>query len=85
MPVKLRITFALCWALAAIPAMAQVYSDGLINGNTDAWTINFGFAVSDTFATPGDTVLTGLQFGAWLFPGDVLSVGRGPGRQQRVG
>ncbi len=67
---KLRIAFALCLALAAIPAMAQ-YDNGAINGNTDGWTINFGFAVSDTFTTGGGS-LTGLQFGAWLFPGDVV-------------
>ncbi len=56
---KLRIVslslLALC--LAAVPAMAQtVYSNGAINGTTDAWTINFGFVVSDTFTTPGGPV-----------------------------
>src|SRR5689334_10724965 len=48
-----------------------VYDNGPINGTTDAWTINFGFIVSDTFTTSGATV-NGLAFGAWLFPGDVL-------------
>ena len=72
---KLRIAslslLALC--LVAVPAMAQstVYSNGAINGTTDAWTINFGFVVSDTFTTSGGPV-TGLSFGAWAFPGDVL-------------
>ena len=63
--------FALC--LASIPAIAQgtVYSNGAINGTTDAWTINFGFVVSDTFTTSGGGV-RGLMFGAWTFPGDVL-------------
>jgi hypothetical protein len=52
--------------------MAQVvYDNGPINGTTDGWTINFGFAVSNTFTTSGGT-LTGLDFGAWVFPGDVL-------------
>jgi hypothetical protein len=72
---KLRIAFALCLALAAIPAVADtVYSNGAINGTTDAWTINFGFVVSDTFTVgPGAAAtLTGLNFGAWTFPGDVL-------------
>jgi hypothetical protein len=69
---KLRIAFALCLALAAIPAMAQVYSNGPINGNTDAWTINFGFTVSDSFTASAGASVTGMQFGAWLFPGDVL-------------
>jgi len=61
----------LCLALLAVPAMAQLYDNGPINGNTDAWTINFGFAVSDTFTVPsGGAGLTGITFGAWLFPGD---------------
>ena len=55
-----------------VPATAQVlYDNGPINGTTDAWTINFGFAVSDTFTTAGG-IVTGMSFGAWLFPGDVL-------------
>jgi hypothetical protein len=71
---KLRIAslslLALC--LVAVPAMAQtVYSNGPINGTTDGWTINSGFVVSDTFTTTGGNV-SGLVFGAWAFPGDVL-------------
>jgi len=71
---KLRIAFALCLALAAIPAMAgTIYSNGPINGTTDAWTINSGFVVSDTFVVSGGNgSVTGLSFGAWAFPGDVL-------------
>jgi hypothetical protein len=63
---------ALC--VIAVPAVAQtVYSNGSINGTTDAWTINFGFVVSDTFLVPtGGSTINGLAFGAWLFPGDVL-------------
>ncbi len=40
----------LCLALAAVPAWAQnnwSYDNGPINGTTDAWTINFGYVVSD--------------------------------------
>ncbi len=62
----------LCLALAAVPAVAQwSYENGPINGTTDAWTINFGYIVSDTFVAGGNT--TGFQFGVWEFPGDVLS------------
>src|SRR5271166_5707477 len=58
--------------LLTLPLYAQtIYSNGPINGTTDAWTINSGFVVSDTFATGGGNV-TGLMFGAWTFPGDVL-------------
>jgi hypothetical protein len=65
---------AACLILAALPAAAQtVYSNGPINGNTDAWTINFGFIVSDTFnVTNSGTTITGATFGMWLFPGDIL-------------
>ena len=51
---KLRIATLtiLCLALAAIPALAQ-YDNGPINGTTDAWTINFGYVVSDTFVAGG--------------------------------
>ena len=51
-----------------------IYDNGPINGTTDAWTINFGFVVSDTFIVPGNgDVVNGLSFGAWLFPGDTLT------------
>ena len=63
-----------CLILAAVPASAQtIYSNGPINGNTDAWTINFGFIVSDTFNVPDNgAAITGASFGMWLFPGDIL-------------
>jgi PEP-CTERM motif-containing protein len=73
---KLRIAslslLALC--LVALPARADtVYDNGPINGTTDAWTIDFGFVVSNTFTVgSGGASITGLMFGAWLFPGDVL-------------
>ena len=60
--------------MAALPAIADtIYSNGPINGTTDAWTVNFGFIVSDTFTVgSGGATVNGLQFGAWIFPGDVL-------------
>jgi hypothetical protein len=65
-----RVVLAL--ALAVTPVAAQNFCDnGPTNGTTDAWTINFGFAVSNSFPTAGG-VLNSLTFAAWLFPGDVL-------------
>ena len=61
----------LCLALAAIPAWAD-WDNGPINGTTGAWTINFGYIVSDTFIGSGG-VVTGFQFGLWEFPGDKMT------------
>jgi len=53
----------------------DIYDNGPTNGNTDAWTINFGFIVSDSFnVTQGNnTSVTGMSFVAWMNPGDVLA------------
>jgi PEP-CTERM motif len=63
---------ALC--LGVIPATAQVdlYDDGPTNGTTDAWTFNFGFTPSDSFTFSSRGQISGLEFAAWLTPGDVL-------------
>jgi hypothetical protein len=69
----------LCLALASIPAWAQwAYDNGPINGTADAWTINFGYVISDTFVAGGPFMCQGffcpyLAFGVWEFPGDTLS------------
>ncbi len=57
------------------PAAAQtLYNNGPTNGNTDAWTINFGYIVSDTFPVgSGGATIGGFSFAMWLFPGDVLT------------
>ncbi len=73
---KMRIAsltlLALC--LAVVPAVAQndIYDNGATNGTTDGWTINFGFAVSDTFTLSSAANVSGLNFAAWTTPGDVL-------------
>jgi hypothetical protein len=60
-------------ALLVCPAAAQyIYDNGPTNGTTDAWTINFGFAVSDSFTLNSEANVSGLNFAAWLLPGDVL-------------
>ena len=70
----------LCLVLAAIPAVAgtQVsYDNGPPSGTTDAWTINFGYVVSNTFSTgpegTGMNSVTSFQFYAWESPGAVMS------------
>ncbi len=70
---KMRIAslslLALCLTLAAIPAMASdIYDNGANNGTADAWTINFGFAVTDSsqlLRTPTPTVLSSSSGSPW--------------------
>ena len=73
---KLRIASltVILLALVAIPVFAQtdVYDNGPTNGTTDGWTINFGFAVSNSFSLESAATINGLNFAAWVLPGDVL-------------
>jgi hypothetical protein len=73
MKTRIASLTVLCFALTALPASAQswMYDNGPINGTTDAWTINFGYVVSDTFVAGGSSV-NGFSFGIWEFPGDRL-------------
>jgi hypothetical protein len=76
-PMKPRVALLtlLCLALLAVPAVAgKLYDNGPINGTVDAWTINFGYVVSDSFTlSSNNATATSIEFGAWLFPGDTLS------------
>src|SRR5689334_14356863 len=54
------------------PSDLPIYNNGPINGTVDAFFINFGFIVSNTFTLKSEMSITGMSFGAWLFPGDVL-------------
>jgi hypothetical protein len=54
-------------------AQGTVYDNGPVNGQVDAWTINFGFAVSDTFHVDGNTSLSNISFWAWVEPGDTVT------------
>ena len=73
MTLRMASLTILCLALAA-PAGAQVlYDDGPINGTEDAWTINFGYIVGDTFTLSANSTVGGFNFGIWEFPGDTLT------------
>ena len=72
-------------SLFVLPAAAaNVYDNGPVNGAEDAWAINFGFAITDSFAvSSGNGNIGGLDFWAWLFVGDSIaniqvSIGDGP-------
>ncbi len=55
-----------CLVLAVAPAMAgTVYSNGPYNGTNDAWTINFGFSVSDSFTNESGAAIGDLHLVYW--------------------
>ena len=80
------VVFALlCLALAVTPTSAQtIYSNGLCTlvrsyavgpggCNTDAWTINFGYVVSDSFTISSFIPMQGFDFVVWALPGDRMT------------
>ena len=72
---KMRIaSLAMLCLVLMLPASAQVlYDDGPINGTTDAWTINFGYVVGNTFTLSANSTVGGFNFGVWEFPGDIMA------------
>jgi hypothetical protein len=69
---SLALLAALCLTLAVSSASAQIlYDNGPVNGETDAWTINYHYVVTDSFTLTAPTNnVQQLQFWAWLTPGD---------------
>lgn len=65
---------AACLLLMLVPAHADtLYENGPINGTVNAWTINMGYFVDDSFTISNPSAqVTGVAFGAWLYPGDTL-------------
>lgn len=64
--------------LAGTVSADTLYSNGGINGGNgpgpgDAFTINVGFIVSDSFTVGAAGTVTGFDFGSWNFSGDVLT------------
>ena len=62
----LSLLAVFCLMLAASPAMADtLYNNGPYNGTTDAWTINFGFSVSDSFNCSGSCSIEDFHLVYW--------------------
>jgi uncharacterized repeat protein (TIGR03803 family) len=53
-----------------LPQDEVIYENGPVNGTTDAWTINFGYVVSDSFTGGG---VDGFDIWVWEFPGDTVT------------
>jgi hypothetical protein len=60
-------------AAASVPASADtLYSNGPANDNFSGWTINYGYAMSDSFTLSQASTITGASFDVWLYPTDSL-------------
>ena len=59
------------------PQGGPIYDNGPINGTTDAWTINFGFIVSDTITIVDATSRHRNEFRGLAIPGRHADVRRG--------
>jgi hypothetical protein len=51
---------------------AILYNNGALNGTVNGFEIAGGYAVSDSFTLTSASVLYGINFGVWTFPGDTL-------------
>lgn len=52
--------------VGVIPAIAgTLYDNGPPNGDINAWTINVGYVVSDSFQVPANSDITDLHFVYW--------------------
>ncbi len=71
---SLLASLCLLFSASAVAGDFNLYDNGPINGGNEAWIINYGNVVSDTFTlSPSVINISGFAFGAWEFPGDTLS------------
>ena len=74
---SLSLLTIVCLVLAVSPAMADtIFNNGAYNGNVDAWTINFGFSVSDSFTCSGGSngcSVEDFHMVNWNIPGFVTT------------
>jgi hypothetical protein len=81
-PMKMRVAslslltiLFLLLPVATASAGQILYENGPYDDDTDAWLINQGYIVSDTFTLPSNSIVGGFDLVVWEFPGDtVLSV-----------
>jgi hypothetical protein len=66
---------SLLGAVSVVPAFADaaIYTDGTSTYNTNAWTINSGYSVSDSFTVPWNTTVSAVNFVVWMDFGDTLN------------
>jgi hypothetical protein len=70
--ISMFVVVALLGMVLTATAWSDVllYDNGPIDGSIDAYTINYGFSVSDSFTLSGNSTLTEAQIGLWVFTDD---------------
>src|SRR5208337_2028805 len=71
MGIRIASLMLFCLAFMASSSAQVLYDDGPINGTVDAYTINFGYVVSDTITLAQRATVGGFDLGVWEFPGDL--------------
>jgi hypothetical protein len=70
---SVMLALFVCLFLGAPASASSVLYDNGFNGQVSGWTINFGFAVTDSFTLASNSTLTGVNIWLWQFPGDTSS------------
>lgn len=55
----------------ASPQDVTLYDNGPINGSVDAWSLNYGYATTNSFTLDSAATITGFTFGVWVYAGDI--------------
>ncbi|MGZ4788242.1 MAG: hypothetical protein ACXVZX_06955 [Terriglobales bacterium] len=56
---------AVALLLVLLPATAQIYENGPVNGNVNAWAINHGYVVANSFNSNSAHTIIGFEFYVW--------------------
>lgn len=65
--VKIAAQFA--FLLIVITASGQIYENGPVNGNVNAWAISHGYVVANSFTAIDAHTITGFEFYVWAYYG----------------
>lgn len=60
-------------AMSQQASASTLYDNGQVNGTITGWTLSSVYAVSDSFTLSQASILTGVNFGVWILPTDVLT------------
>ena len=70
---RLGVMAASLAAGTSFASASVLYDNGAINGGINAWNISNGYAVENSFTLSSASTVTGVLFGLWSNPGDVIS------------